>query len=164
MYQRVVAHGHGYTQSWLSSLAPGRLEAVQCDFAVMLSPDMFGQFVMPDLQRTVDYFDYALYHLDGVCQLRFIDQLQRLQPALAGIQWNPETTQRDPLPWLDTFRDLRRRGFVLHIFCKAQEAEIIARTVGPDGLLLSLPTFDSEADALAAIERIEQASQLHTTM
>lgn len=150
---------YGYTDAttWLHAMAEGTLEAVQCDFAVMLSPAMFAQFVMPDLRRLTDAFQYSLYHLDGTCQLRFLDQLATL-PRLNGIQWNPEPPAGSPVRWLDALRAIRARGWVLHVGCETtEEAITLTRELGPDGLFIVLPRFDSFDTAEEAIRRIERA-------
>jgi len=150
----------GYTDSttWLQAMAEGAVEAVQCDFAVMLSPAMFEQFVMPDLRRLTGYFDYTLYHLDGTCQMRFLKQLHTL-PRLNGIQWNPEPPAGSPLRWLEALRRIREYGWVLHVGCETvEEAMTLTRELGPDGLLIVLPRFDTVDEAEMAIRRIEQAA------
>ena len=122
---------------------------------------MFEEFVLPDLARITGYLDHSLCHLDGTSQLRFLDQLATL-PRLNGIQWNPEPCALDPLQWLDTFREIRRRGWLLllnHLEGRALEQAIaITRAAGPDGLFLSLPMFDTEEEAKAAIKAIERES------
>ncbi len=151
--------GYTDTTTWLHAMAEGTLEAVQCDFSVMLSPAMYEQFVMPDLRRLTEYFQYSLYHLDGTCQLRFLRLLGTL-PRLNGIQWNPEPPAGSPVRWLSALRDIRSRGWVLHINCDTvDEAVTLTRELGPDGLLIVLPRFDSLAAAQAAIARIERAVQ-----
>jgi len=154
-YQVLLAHGYRETSSWLPAMAEGRFEAVQCDFAVMLSPGMFAEFVMPDLRTTTDYVDYSLYHLDGTCQMRFLDQLRTL-PKLNGIQWNPEPAAGLRVQWIDAFRAIRQTGKSLLIpWCESvAEAVEITKVLGPDGLMLSLPTFDTVDQAEAAIQAI----------
>ena len=157
-YQKISHQGFGETSSWLQAMAEGRFEAVQCDFAVMISPAMFEEFVLPDLERLTRYFDYSLYHLDGTSQMRFLNQLRSL-PRLTGIQWNPEPAAGSPTGWLDAFREIRKRKFCIHIWCDTlEEAVILTRELGPDGLMLVVrEQFDSEAAAEAAIKRIEAA-------
>lgn len=59
---------------------------------------------------------------------------------------------------MDAFHDIRRRGMCLFISTSSvDEAAAITRELGPDGLMLSLPGFESEDHARAAIERIEAA-------
>jgi len=155
-YYRVVESlGYGDTTTWLQAMAEGRMESLQCDFAIMLSPDMFDRFVMPDLRRLTEALDFSLYHLDGTSQMRFLDSLRKL-PRLNGIQWNPEPPAGSPVLWIEAFREIRRRGFCLHIHCPTvEEAVVIAKALGPDGLLLALPRFKTVAEAEAAIRALE---------
>ena len=157
MYQLLLAHGHGEAGAFFALMAEGRMEAVQCDFAVMLSTEQFETFVMPYLRPTTDYMDFSLYHLDGTCQMRFLDLLRAL-PKLNGIQWNPEPPAGSPLGWFPAFHEIRRRGFNLVISCtNVDEAIAIARELGPDGLALFLPTFDTREQAEEAIRRVAAA-------
>ena len=156
-YRQVKALGYGDTTTWLQAMAEGSLEGVQCDIAVMLSPKMYEEFVLPDLRRLTDYLDYSLYHLDGTCQMRFLELLRTL-PGLKGIQWNPEPSAGSPVRWLEALREIRRHGFCLHVWCTdAEEAVVLAKELGPDGLLLAVPCLDTMADAHALIRRIERA-------
>ncbi|MBI2191310.1 MAG: hypothetical protein HYU36_04930 [Planctomycetes bacterium] len=155
-YRLVTDLGYGDTSAWLSAMAEGKFEAVQCDFSVMISPEMFERFVLPDLRRVVESLDYSLYHLDGVSQMRFLDLLRTL-PRLNGIQWNPEPPAGRPVKWLHAFHEIRKRGFCLHVWCTADEAVTLTRELGPDGLLLVLPRFPSRDEADAAIRRIAAA-------
>ncbi len=153
-YYRLIRDGRSLC--FWGPMAEGRSEGVQCDFAVNLSPEMYEEFVYPDLRRVTDYFDYSLYHLDGTCQLRFLDQL-RAMPKLNGIQWNPETTAGSPVLWVDSLREIRRRGFSLMINTTVEEAVALTRELGPDGLFLLLNGISSEAEAEAAIAAVSAA-------
>ena len=151
IYRRL---GAGLSLCFFGPMAEGRSEGVQCDFAVNLSPEMFREFVLPDLRRMTDFFDRSLYHLDGTCQMRFLDELCSL-PKLSGIQWNPETTATSPLHWLDALRAIRARNLCLYLSSPSvDEAVELTRALGPDGLFLVLPTFASAGEAEAAIRRI----------
>ncbi|MDP6113009.1 MAG: hypothetical protein QF437_01005 [Planctomycetota bacterium] len=156
-YRLVCELGYGDTSAWLCAMAEGKFEAAQCDFSVMLSPGMFDRLIMPDLRRMTDSMDFSLYHLDGVCQLRFLDSLCSL-PKLNGIQWNPEPGECEAMKWLEAFREIRKRKLCLHIGCTVEEAVMLTRELGPDGLLLVLPRFESREDAEQAIQDIKKAS------
>ena len=155
--------GSDGSATWYDCAAPGRFEAVQCDFSVFISPDLFKEYVLPDLSEVLLHTDHALYHLDGVAQLRFLDLLQGLK-GLDGIQWNPEPRAQDPTQWLDTFLDIRERGWLLYFNraeCRSVEhAVAIIRAVGPDGLFLALPEFETIGEAEAAIAAISEAAKL----
>lgn len=154
VYERYYKRlGYGESVCFFGPLAEGRSEGVQCDFAVNLSPAMFEEFVLPDLQRVTDYMDFSLYHTDGTCQLRFLDLLCQC-PKLTGIQWNPETIAPRPPAWIEAFREIRRRGLVLMMGCTVDEAVVLTRELGPDGLFLLLPVFSSRDEAQEAINLI----------
>jgi hypothetical protein len=155
-YQVVHALGYGETTTWLAAMAEGRMEAVQCDFGVTLSPEMYGEFAIPELRRLTDYLDYSLYQLDGTSQLRFLDLLRTL-PKLNGIQWNPQPGAGPLVQWIDAFKEIRRRNFSLHIHCEdLEEAVVITRELGPDGLLFDFPMCDTWDEAEQILRRIEQ--------
>jgi hypothetical protein len=84
--------------------------------------------------------------------MRFLDLLRQC-PKLNGIQWNPEPTEGSPLQWLDALREIRRRKFILYIFCSVDEAVALVRELGPEGLYFQLPAFSSIADAEVAIRK-----------
>jgi len=150
-YQRL---GYSRDVCFGGPVAPGRSEAVQCDFAVMLSPAMYEQFVLPGIRRMTDYFDDTLYHMDGVEQMRFLDLLCQC-PGLNGIQWNPQVEFADPLSRLDDLKEIRRRDLCLMINCQTTEpARRLVDALGPEGLFLRLNRFDTTREAEDALGQL----------
>jgi hypothetical protein len=45
--------------------APGRVAQFQCDFSAMISPDMFGDFIVQILTEMTERVSYSRYHWDG---------------------------------------------------------------------------------------------------
>lgn len=66
--------------------APGRLAKFQCDFSAMISPEMFGEFMVPVLKEMCERVSYSIYHWDGPGALGHQDHLLSI-PNLAVIQW-----------------------------------------------------------------------------
>jgi len=162
LHAKAQALGHHGSASWLHTWAPGSFEALQCDAAVMLSKGMFARFALPALRAQDEQLDYSLYHLDGVCQLRFLDQLRSL-PRLRGIQWNPEPPANhieDPR-WLAEFKRIRDLGFILQFNAwesrSVEQVVAVVKALGPRGLMFALPTFERREDAEAAIRSISAA-------
>ncbi|MDL5050397.1 hypothetical protein QQ054_30815 [Oscillatoria amoena NRMC-F 0135] len=153
--------GNGDSVCFFGPLYPGKSESVQCDFAVMLSPKDFEQFVIPDLHLTTSRLDSSLYHMDGTGQLRFLDLLATV-PALTGIQWNPEIeAAKRPMEWISAFKRIRSKGLCLYLhLSSAEEVIAITREIGPDGLCVRLPDYDTEKDAHEAIAKIEKVFPL----
>jgi len=147
--------GHFGSTSWLGVYSEGGTDAVQCDFSVMLSPEMFGEFVMPDARRFCASLDDAMWHLDGVAEMRFIEQIASL-PNMRAIQWTHIGHGKDPIADMPYFKRIRELGLSLLVLDpgSVDNAVRIARELGPDGLCIRLPHFEREEDALAAIERV----------
>ena len=157
-HQLLKTLGYPETSAWLGTLAPGSMEAVQCDFGVMMSPDMYREFALPDLLRLTDYLQYSLYHLDGVEQMRFIDILREC-PKLNGIQWNPQPGSGSHHDHLADFKEIRKRKFSLMVECYCvDDAVMITQELGPDGLFIKFPKpFNSVDEAEGAVRAIQEA-------
>lgn len=104
----------GYT-AWTPVFSEESSYMLQCDFAYMLGPDMFDEFVKPELAASCRKLKHAFYHLDGVGQLPHLDSLLSI-PELAGIQWIPGAGQKLPHEWPDVFRRIRAAGKRIQIY------------------------------------------------
>ena len=82
----MVKDDRGGSHWW--AWAPGRMAKLQCDFSAMISPEMFGRFMVPVLTQMTERFDYCMYHWDGPGALPHHDHLLSI-PRLSMIQWTP---------------------------------------------------------------------------
>lgn len=81
--------------------APGRMAKFQCDFSAMISPAMFGEFMVPVLNEMCERVSYCMYHWDGPGALPHHDHLLSI-PRLAMIQWTAGAAAAppaDPVWW-----------------------------------------------------------------
>ena len=69
----------------------------------MISPEMFGEFVLPELRQSCKRLERSFYHLDGKGELPHLPQLLEIE-ELDGIQWVPGAGNGTPLDWLDVYR------------------------------------------------------------
>jgi hypothetical protein len=130
-------HGRREDMNWTGMWAPGDFDAVHCDFSVMVSPEMFEQFVRPQLERQLEFYDYTVWHLDGADQIKHLEAICSF-PEIRGIQW-VENEGRRPTERLDLFRRIRRLGKSLIIACPSvEEALELTRQLGKDGLALHI--------------------------
>jgi len=74
----------GYT-AWAQIFSETPCYMLQCDFCYMIGPEMFDEFVKPELQASCRRLDHAFYHLDGRGQLPHLDSLLSIK-ELKGIQ------------------------------------------------------------------------------
>ena len=68
--------------------APGRMVKLQCDFSAMMSPQIFGEFMVPVLTEMTERISYSMYHWDGPGALCHHDHLLSI-PGLKMLQWTP---------------------------------------------------------------------------
>lgn len=137
-------------------VSEGRAEALQCDYSVMVSPEMFHEVIFPRLCRIAEHMTGAtLYHLDGVSQMRFLDQIAQI-PNLKGIQWNPEFDYGQPVTHIEALRKIRERGLVLHLSVDTlDDAVAVCRELGPDGVFIKFRNlFATAEDVEEAVRRL----------
>ena len=81
--------------------SPGRMAKLQCDFSAMISPEMFGEFMVPVLDEMTRRVDHSMYHWDGPGAVCHHDHLLGLE-KLTYLQWTPgagEPPSCDPAWW-----------------------------------------------------------------
>src|ERR1035437_3457659 len=71
MRTNAAASGARDSAIFFGPITQGTAFCLMCDYAVMISPDMFDEFVMPGLNKMASLMTRTLYHLDGVSQMRF---------------------------------------------------------------------------------------------
>ncbi len=83
----ITAGGTGQTGWWgIPALSSNYM--IQCDFAYMISPEMFQEFAVPDLTALSEHLDFSCYHMDGVGQFGHLEHLVRI-PGLNALQLVP---------------------------------------------------------------------------
>lgn len=118
----------GYT-CWDGLFSNTPYYILQCDFAYMISPEMFDQFVAPELATTCKRLSHTVYHLDGVGQLPHVDSLLAIDD-LDGIQWVPGEGQPWGTCWADLFCRILEAGKKIQLYCTHDLLDIIAQRVG----------------------------------
>ncbi|HAJ38141.1 MAG TPA: hypothetical protein DCL15_20915 [Chloroflexi bacterium] len=88
---------------------------LQCDFAYMIGPQMFEQFVLPELHASCQRLSRSFYHLDGIGQLRHLDMLLSI-PELDGVQWVPGDGKPDCAHWPEVFQKIHAAGKKIQVF------------------------------------------------
>ena len=82
---------------------------LQCDFSYMISPKMFGRFVLPELQATCKRLSRSFYHLDGIGQIPHLDQILSI-PELDGVQWIHGDGKPDCSNWPEIYQKIHAAG------------------------------------------------------
>jgi 5-methyltetrahydrofolate--homocysteine methyltransferase len=113
--------------------APGRMCKLQCDFSAMISPAMFGEFMVPVLDEMTRKLDHCMYHWDGPGAIPHHDHLLALE-HLDMLQWTPGSgveTTTDPR-WWPLYHKTVEAGKKIYIGCEdAERLAALKREFGP---------------------------------
>jgi len=131
------------TADWLGVWHPGRMCTIQSDICCMLSPAMFEEFILPELEAFSNRLDGVIYHLDGPGALKHLDRLLEL-PRLRGIQWTPGTGHPTGLHWLDLYRRIQAKGKAVWVSLDKSEVPTAVRELKPEGLFIATGAGSAE--------------------
>lgn len=143
----------GYT-AWAPILSRKPYYMLQCDFCYMIGPDMFEEFVRPELAASCRKMARPFYHLDGPGQLVHLDSILAI-PELKGVQWVPGAGAPGIRRWPEVFRKIRAAGKLIQIFGDIDDLDVIAGQLGSaEGIILiSWETEKPESEIRAALEK-----------
>jgi len=142
--------------SWLL-WAPGKTYACQCDFSTMISPEMFCEFVVPEIEEYARYLDCIIWHLDGPDEIRHLDVLLDI-PQIKAYQIVPGEG-RPPCAsslWLPQMKRIQQKGRLLFATANNEdEADFLLSNLAHESLFLSCGSFPSLDDAKRFISKVE---------
>jgi 5-methyltetrahydrofolate--homocysteine methyltransferase len=95
----------------------------------MIGPDMFDEFVKPELEACCRKLTNAFYHLDGPGQLPHLDSLLQIE-ELAGVQWVPGAGQPDVTHWPEVYRKIHEAGKLIQLWGGPRVLDTVAEQVG----------------------------------
>lgn len=147
----------GCVHAWMHLWAPGRLAQMQCDFSAMISPAMYERFAVPELIKTSQRLDYAVYHLDGMEQVRHLDLILAVD-GIDAIQWTPVAGQPRTSAFIDVFHTIQDAGKSLVLLPEPDEIEPLCRALRSEGLMLVCNSFPTEAAARDILRKLPQWS------
>jgi hypothetical protein len=141
--------------TWMGIPVPGTMHIPSCDFASMLSPEHFEEFVLPELERECRMMSHNVFHVDGKGVARHLDRLLEL-PGVQGYQWVQGVGDDEPImQWVPLIRKIQDRSRGIVVDLKPQELDPFMREVRPKGIYLCIGT-SSEEEELAIIRKLER--------
>jgi len=152
-----VNNDGGGCVGWLSTWAPGKHVQLQCDLSVMMSPDMFEEFLMYELEAQSQFADYSLYHLDGEQQVRFLPQLLSVK-GIQAIQWTNVAGQKAVTEYIPVLKQIQAAGKGLILHCSPEEIPVLLDNL--DARLMHLATWaKNQVEADDIVKMIEKGSR-----
>lgn len=136
----------GYS-AWAGIFSEEPHYMLQCDFCYMIGPDMFDEFVKPELAATCRRMPHAFYHLDGPGQLPHLDSMLAI-PELRGIQWVPGTGNPDHRHWPEVYRKIRDAGKLIQAWGDMGTLDALAEQLGTAEGIEFRAYVSSESEAM----------------
>lgn len=130
-------HDFWYGQAgWMPFWAPEPYCATQSDVSCMLSPGMFDEFVLPELELLHQAGGPLWYHLDGGDARQHLPRLLSL-PWLRVVQYTPAPNEPPNGPaHLALYRQVQASGKIVHLQVPAEHVEPLVRGLDPGLLIL----------------------------
>jgi len=147
IYEAGNMAGRG-TCGWLPYFCEGRYATTQSDFACLLSPAQFNQFVLPALEEECDFLDHSVYHYDGPVALQHFEAITGIR-GLDGIQWTPGEGAKPMIEWMDLLKRFQATGKNVFVNCSAEELKVFHRELEPNLVFYNVGVgSQTEADEL----------------
>lgn len=158
LFDLVKENNEGSVLTWMQLWAPERMAQMQCDMSVMISPEMFNRFVMPELEELCEFLDVPVYHFDGQEQIRHLDSLLSLD-KLRAIQWTHVAGQPLTSEFIPVLQKIQQAGKNLILFPKPHEVEKLLDELSSTGLHLKIDGVQTVAEAEELMKLIEKHSK-----
>ena len=134
----------GTIHYWMYLWAPGTLHQIQSDFSVMISPKMYEEFVLPELEEISAWLDYSVYHLDGQEQIKHLDHILSVRD-IDAVQWTSVAGQPKASTFIPVLQRIQRAGKNLVLFPQPSEVETLMQNLSSKGLQLVVYLPDKES-------------------
>lgn len=136
---------------WMPFWAPEEFVVTQSDISCMISAEMYGRFMAPELELIGREFNNIWYHLDGQSAFQHLPRLLSL-PYIKVIQFTPEAgTPSNGPAYLEFYKKIQAAGKIVHISLPPENVEPLCKVLDP-ALLMMQTGCNSirEADELLA--------------
>lgn len=117
LYAVINESGQEGTTGWVGLWGEGKSFPIQCDIAVMISPDVFQEFAIPSLRIQAQALDHCIFHYHGEGPKKTLDYLLDMD-EIHAIQWSPgvHDPPYDDEAWLPVYERITGwgKGLLLH--------------------------------------------------
>ena len=120
------------TVAWTGIWCRERMFVSQADVAAMISPEVFEQIVLPELDWWSERYDTFLFHTCGYKQHL---ELCLSRPYMKAIQYSPSVKEEPNGPaHIEFYRRIQEAGRRLDLQCPVENVEYLVRHLNPEGL------------------------------
>lgn len=140
--------------AWMGIPSYGKMHIPSCDFAAMISPEQFNEFVLPVIRNEIKTMDHNVFHLDGKGVANHLDQILEL-PEINAIQWVQGMGNDTPImQWIPLIKKIQQAGKSVVVDLKISELEPFMQEVKPQGILLCIEAAPGiQPDIIKKVEK-----------
>ena len=143
-------YGNG---GWMPFWAPQPFLCCQSDVSCMMSPDMYEEFIVPELELTSSEDGALWYHLDGSDAKQHLPRLLSF-PFMKVIQFTPKPSDPPNGPaHLEMYRQIQAAGKIVHIDLSQRNIRALVENLDP-GLIM----YNTGSDSIQEAEELLEAS------
>ena len=139
LYQLTVStNDNGCVLPWMSLWAPGRIDQLANDFSNILSPQMFKDICLLDIETMGAWTEYGMYHLDGQkCIRNHLDTLLGID-CIKAIEFTPGAGSPPTLTeeYIPKYRKILESGKRLYLLAEPDEVKPLCELLPSKGLFL----------------------------
>ena len=146
---KVLAGNPGHSD-WDGLYSSKPSYVLQSDFCYMIGTPMFDEFVLPDIENACRELGRAIYHLDGIGELKHLDHLLEI-PELNAVQWVYGDGQPSARHWIDVYQKIAAAGKGIHMIGGREDFEAIRQAV-PNGRFYAIFAEQTVAETKAMLE------------
>ena len=156
-FYAIVREVSGGSTSWGGFWSPGKTYMAQNDFAHMISPAMYRELFIAQIEKQTRFLDHTMYHVDGTGNFAHVPALCEL-PRLQALQILPGAGKPGALHYMDVCRTVQRAGKNLQIFLACNEVEEALSRLSARGLMI-VTSCGTEAEARALLGNAKKSSR-----
>ena len=137
MFYDITKEGNdgGSSHAWMHTWSRGIHGQLQCDFSVMISPQHYERFVLPELEECTAFYDNSTYHFDGQEQIRHLDILLSVK-NLDNIQWTHVAGQPKMSNFIEVFQKIQKAGKGLVLAPDPDEIPFLLKNLSHKALMI----------------------------
>jgi hypothetical protein len=140
--------------TWMGIPSYEKMHIPSCDFATMISPEQFDEFVLPVIQNEIEPIAHNVFHLDGKGVAKNVDRILEM-PEINAIQWVQGVGDDLPIiQWVPFIKKIQNAGKSVVVDLQVSELEGFIREMDPKGLFLCIAADKDIQPAI--IRRVEK--------
>lgn len=140
--------------AWMGIPSFGKMHIPSCDFASMISPEQFEEFVLDVIRKEIKPMSHNVFHLDGKGVAKHVDYILAM-PEINAIQWVQGMGDDTPImQWVPFIKKIQAAGKSVVVDLQLHELESFIAAMDPKGLLLCIAADpEIQTDIIKRVEK-----------